>query len=364
MNRSPRTLLATATAALVAVAAASPAVAAPIPVKDGTANWWQANVYQALPARTFLGHVTRPGQAMMGRSNGTVLASAGATATHPDGSTVDGARPEADALMTPDRIYTFHYGVDGGSFDPIAKTADVTTKGTVSFTQYPALPTPPQVITVDNPRIVLSGDGTGAVYASGNTSTAGASFTADTPLFTLDASAATFRAVGGGSYVIGNLVPALAKVDVFGAAGQYPIGAGPERNPNTWGGFALAVDTVAADEPVIIEKTVETVVEKIVEKPVAAAAAKLVVLDRAITKTAFRGAKGKAVRVQVRKRGQWTVLGEGFAQGRLLTLMLPEGTKLNGDYVLRRVGGSSKLPKSVVVTTQDAKAKQSKRSSR
>ena len=58
----------------------------------------------------------------------------------------------------------------------------------------------------------------------------------------------------------------------------------------------------------------------------------------------------RAISVKIRKRGQWAILGEGIIKGQTLTLNLKPGTKLEGDYVLRRVSKSSILPKSKVIT--------------
>lgn len=48
---------------------------------------------------------------------------------------------------------------------------------------------------------------------------------------------------------ITGLVPAIATADKVWPGGSYPVGAGPDRTPNTFGAFALDVSTAQAAAP-------------------------------------------------------------------------------------------------------------------
>lgn len=348
MTRSPRLLLSTAVAALATAALAAPAGATPVPVHGGSVAWGLANHYSvsvpAINRGTWLGHATNPGQANRGQSNGTATASDGATVTAPDGTAGTVVGPES--IRGTDQLFTFNYGTATGTYDADAKTADVSSTGAVTFVTYPGLPTPPAPLTVSNPRIVLTGT-TGAVYAGVDGASAGQGgavtpYDPTTPLFTIDASAATYVTQADGSVLVTGLIPTLAKGPVFGSTTSYKPGeSGPDRTPNTWGGFGLLLQLT---KPAVATPQLAA----------APTAAPQLVTVKHVTRKAFRASKG-TVKVKIRKRGEWTILGEGTVKGKQLTLTLAEGTTLKGDYVLRRISQSSRLPKSVVVTIKTGK---------
>lgn len=342
----PRSTPAASTAIAVLALLPSSALAAPVTVQAGSLDWNQANVYNAAPERTFLGHTTNPGLVQQGRSNGTALTTGGATTIAPDGGAVDGVRP--DSPRGTGQSFTFRFPAASGTFDRAARTLDLTATGTLTYVQYPALASPPAPIVVSGLRLTLSGT-TGAVYAA----TSGPAGAADYPgdaLFTLNAAQAQFTPLGGGRYLIGNLVPTLAKAGVFGTAQQYAPGtSGPDRTPNTWGGFSVVVDTERAEAPAptVIER--ERIVERIVDRQVGQAS---VVLARTVSRRPF--ATSAAVEFTLRKAGTKPVIGEGVAVGRRLWIVVPSGTTLTGKYVLDRTSAGKRLAKSAAVTFAQA----------
>lgn len=317
------------------------AAAAPVAVQAGSLDWNQVNVYNAAPERTFLGHTTNPGLVQQGKSNGTALTSAGATTIAPDGAVVDGARP--DSPRGSGQAFTFRFPAASGTFDRAARTLELTTTGTLTYAQYPALATPPAPVVVSALRISLSGT-TGAIYAA--TSPAGTPDDAAQPLFTLNAAQVQITPLGGGRYLVGNLVPTLAKADVFGTAQQYAPGtSGPDRTPNTWGGFSVVVDTEPATTPAptVVER--ERIVERIVQQQVDKTS---VVLTRTLSRRPF--ATAGAVEFDVRQAGSKTVLGQGVAVGRKLWVVVPSGTQLSGKYALDRTSAGKRLARTATVT--------------
>lgn len=343
----PTRLALTATAALALLPTA--ASGAPIAVQGGSLDWSQVNVYNAAPERTFLGHTTNPGLVQQGRSNGTALTTSGATTIAPDGAVVDGVRP--DSARGAGQSFAFRFPAASGTFDRAARTLDLTTTGTLTYVQYPALATPPAPIALSGLRLTLAGT-TGAVYAAVSGPSAAADYPGE-PLFTLNAAQAQITALGGGRYLIGNLVPTLAKAGVFGTAQQYVPGtSGPDRTPNTWGGFSVVVDTERADAPAptVIER--ERIVERIVDRQVGQAS---VVLTRTVSRRPF--GTSAAVEFTLRKAGTKSVLGEGVAVGRRLWLVVPAGTALAGKYALDRTSAGKRLARSATVAfAQSSKA--------
>lgn len=349
MPRPTRTALTTAAAALAALPATTSA--APVPVQGGSLDWTQVNVYNAAPERTFLGHTTNPGLAQQGRSNGTALTTGGATTVAPDGAAADGVRP-ASARGT-GQGFTFRFPAASGTFDRAARTLDLTATGTLTYVQYPALPTPPAPIVVAGLRLTLSGT-TGAVYAQ-TSGPAGAADYPGEPLFTLNAAQAQITPLGGGRYAIAGLVPTLAKANVFGTAQQYAPGtSGPDRVPNTWGGFSVVVDTESAPAPTVVER--ERIVERLIERQVDQTS---VLLTRTLSRRPF--ATTAPVEVALRKAGTKPVLGAGVVVGRTLWVVVPKGTELSGKYTLDRTSAGKRLAKRATVTLAERSTRAARR---
>lgn len=348
-----RTLLAAGTALTAVAASSAPAAyAAPVEVKSASLNWSQTNHYGTTTAtRAFLGHTTQPGLWSQGRSNGTVVPAEGATLAGPDGASLTQVGPTSPRGLG--ETYVFGFPKVSASWDPATKAVAVQTKGSITYNQYPELqPTPPAPIKINGLRVELSATG-GAVYANvSGPAGAGDYPTTTTPLFRLNVANAQTLAVGNGRYVISGLVPTLGRGNVFGSPGQYAPGtSGPDRTPNTWGGFSLTLDTQDPAEPsvTVIEKVVEkqTTLEKLVEVDKTSQLSKVT-----LTRTPF--SSESLVDVNVSEKGKSEVLGKGFVLGRKLWVVVPKGTTLKGEYTLRRTSGSKKLRKVKTVTISTA----------
>jgi Htaa/Collagen triple helix repeat (20 copies) len=174
--------------------------------------------------KTWLGYVIGPSLA-----NGTVSASDGAL-----GEPVTSSSPQG-----PTAVYTFSYPAASGSLNTTSLTGTMDFKGTVSFVSAKHGFT----LSVKDPRIVLNGT-TGALYASGDGAGATTTYDQSQALFDLDLSGAAWNLAADGSWKLTGIVPAVAVTDYAfpGAPTQgYPAGSGPDRTPNTFGGFAISV---------------------------------------------------------------------------------------------------------------------------
>jgi hypothetical protein len=255
-TRSVRALVLSAfivTASALGASSASAAV---------TLDWTQAAAYEigdpsAVPPvapaasgtnRTWLGYVTNTLTGAGPASAGSQTPSGGAT-----GDTVTTTSPRGGATS-----YLASFPAASGSGVDGAATSfagDFTFSGKVTWDIHG------EFVTFENPHVVFNGDGTGAVYASGdNTGTPYAEATGKIFDLDLDGRAADAVApasqpgfVAGypeakwvlnwdGSRTLSGIVPAIATpntgaVAVFGPA--YSAGAGPDRIPNRFGSFAL-----------------------------------------------------------------------------------------------------------------------------
>jgi len=200
-------------------------------------NWTQTKVYNsAAPAgtdRTWLGYLTRA-----------------ATPPAPPISAPDGTATPSDGLVGPTVSsastigddYTWTFDATAGSLNAktLAGSLDFEGKLTYQSTNHGIL------ISVADPKIVLAGDGTGQLFATGDKSTS-ATYDQTEPVFNLDLSDATCTLGWDGSLTLGNIVPSIA-VEGYafpGGAQGYAAGAGPDRTPNTFGSFSLTGATCA-----------------------------------------------------------------------------------------------------------------------
>lgn len=200
-------------------------------------NWTQTKVYNtAAPAgtdRTWLGYLTRaatPPAPPASAPDGTAAPSAGL------------AGPTVSSSSTVGDDYTWTFDANSGSLDAttLAGTLDFTGKLTYSSTNHGIL------ISVTDPKIVLAGNGTGKLYATGDKSTS-ATYDQTEPVFNLDLSKATCTLGWDGTLTLGNIAPSIA-VEGYafpGGAQGYAAGSGPERTPNTFGTFSLSGATCA-----------------------------------------------------------------------------------------------------------------------
>ncbi len=359
MPRPPArpSLLALAAAPVLALALApAAATAAPVAVQGGSIDWSQTNVYNPAPERTYLGFATQPGLATQGRSNGTAATSEGATTIGPDGVAVDAVGPAAPRGVG--QQFTFRFPASAGTFDRAARTLDITTTGALTYTLYPALPTPPAPTKLSALRLTLSGT-TGAVTAVTSGASGGTDYPAGAPLFTLNAAQSQIVPLGAGRYVISGLVPTLATAGIFGTAQQFPVGtSGPDRTPNTYGGFSVVIDTEAAAAPATVERVVERVVDREVQKLVSVDRTS-VVLTASVPRRPFRTAS--VVQAEVRQPGTTAVLGQAIVAGKRLWIVAPQGTELRGKYLLTRTSGSKRLPRTATVTLDTSAAREARR---
>lgn len=168
--RTPRRKARAATmlaAALMATGVAASSASAAV-----TLEWTQENAFASGCSGsglncTWLGHVTNP--AVGPGARGMATASEGATLVGPDGSPV--AQVDGTSARGAGEDFKFGYPAASGSLTIGATAAgwegELEFDGRVSF----VAPPPPAghgfTITVDEPRVVLNGDGTGLLYATG-----------------------------------------------------------------------------------------------------------------------------------------------------------------------------------------------------
>jgi hypothetical protein len=190
----------------------------------GTVEWTQANSYTfgGGTQNTWLGYTTF---AMLG--NGTMTPSGEAV-----GPTVT---PQSERGTT--ATYTTSFRVTRSSLNPETKRGQVWSLGTLTYASVAHGFT----ITVQDPRIVFDGTNTAKVYAhgQGNPSGGAAPYDETKPVFDLDVTNMTSESQSDGSTRYAGLAPSIATADLVFPGNSYGAGAGPERNPNTFGSFAL-----------------------------------------------------------------------------------------------------------------------------
>lgn len=235
--------------AAVTAAALAPAGASAADVTASKLRWSMVNQYDtSLPSntnRTWLGYVLNSGAGPQ-FSNGNATVSDGATLEVPAGwvapaltpSTIDGTAPEGL-----DKVYTFGFpGNDAGrgTYDAASAKAELEFAGTLAFTVHGL------GVNLQQPRIVL--DGTkGTLTASGLGSPDLRSivpYDRSKPILNLDLSDAAVTAHVDGSETISGIVPSVASTHLFSAA--YPVGAGPNRSPNTFGSLSIRIAAPSA----------------------------------------------------------------------------------------------------------------------
>ena len=226
-------------------------------------KWTQANVFNTSAAsgydRTFLGYTTNSTDMGAGPpSGGNVAPSAGAT-----GDTVTTASARGASELYSNTFAPVSGSVSGPSSAPV---------GTLQFTGTVTYVVNGVVATVINPRIVLAGDGTGQLFATGFgiTGMTGAPYDDSAPMLNLDFdgqapnagapisqpglqagySAAQWQVNGDGSLSLEGIVPSVATTGLLYGT-SYAVGSGPDRIPNRFGTLALqvAASTAAPSSP-------------------------------------------------------------------------------------------------------------------
>jgi Htaa protein/collagen triple helix repeat protein len=198
---------------------------------------------------TSLGHVTNP--APGSGANGSATPSGGARLVGPGGGVFAAVTPQSPRGAGQD--YTFSYPAADGLIDTDLLSGEMEFDGSVAF----VAPPPPAghgfTYTIVNPRLVLNGDGTGSLYATG-VHTVGAPGSAPVPydetepILDLDLDgnaspaypAATWKLRADGSRTLSGIVPSIHSSG-YAFPANYLAGAGPERTPNTFGSFALTI---------------------------------------------------------------------------------------------------------------------------
>jgi hypothetical protein len=290
---------------------ASSAQAAPLQLQ-----WTQVKVYESPQVtpntnRTWLGYLTRSGCGP-GCAAGTVTPSAG----------LAGPTVAPSAMSSPELSYTWSFGASTGSItgatdNPAALSGTVDFAGTLTFDS----PAPPAghglKIAISNPRVVLNGDGTGKLFASGAgldpSKSGGTDYSSysNLELFELDTSAARANPNFDGSTTITGIVPKLKAAGFFSP--PYAVDSGPDRVPNTFGTFSIVIPAPEVVEPVV-EPTAKTKTFKVKSKK----------------KSLFKTKKSVAVKVTLNKK----TVGYATVRGKKVKVTYFTSTFAKGTYRL------------------------------
>lgn len=331
-RRGARSIAAVALGALALAMTASAASA------NGELRWTFENAYATGCSVTglhctWLGYMTNPAPGSGTRGSVSVTAPAlgtTVTPTSPRGANVFNsfAFPTAAA----DAATRFSGGAQSLEFE-----------GTIEFVSPP----PPNghgiTMTVEDPRIELAGNGTGALFASG-VKAAGVGTTAPydrtKPVLDLDLTNVVVETSVDGTQTIDGIVPSIDEAD-YAFPANYAAGAGPDRTPNTFGSFSLALDRpdgvggppgprgadgaagpIGATGPLGPTGTTVTIVRRIQ-------------VARLVKAPFGRGSR----RVRALRKGK--LVARGRVRGKTVRLKLVEGStrQLRGRYVLRVIGG-------------------------
>lgn len=239
-----RMLVITIVAAVASIGfGATSASAAP-----ATLTWTQYKVYDSPyvvtnTCRTWLGYVSRDG-ANAAYAAGSGIASNGATG--PDILKTSPFAPCASGgVVDPNDGQNIVFDAIAGSANPVNQSGSITFGGTYTY-DSPQAASPGQAghnfnIVIDNPKFVFNADGTAELRASGtnNADPQYLSYT-DLKIFDLDLAAATceYNPLDG-SWNLNDVQPSLASTAAGFFTGSYPVGAGPDRTPNTFGTFTI-----------------------------------------------------------------------------------------------------------------------------
>lgn len=350
LPRSLRVLVLSIVVASVAAFGSSGASAAV------TLDWTQANVYETpVPGtdRTWLGYVTNSANNAGPPSLGSQVVGDGAVGTDVTTASARGANA----------LYAVGFPAASGSLIEAASPADV--QGEFTFSGKITWTTHSTPITFTNPRIVLDGDGTGALYATGvNDATAYDETTG--PVFELDLDgqdpnpgapastpgtqagfpAAVWKLNFDGTRSISGIVPKVATPNttaaaIFGAA--YAAGVGPDRVPNRFGSFAVSIAPNTGPEGTNGIDGANGVQGPQGPTGPAGPAGKDATVKTIRLKKAIFGKKAKVV-ARITKKGKF--VGYAEVNGRKVKVTYATAT-LKGTYKLTIVGAKKKRSASV-----------------
>lgn len=214
-------------AASLTVCLPSAAGAASAPVDSSTLSWTQYNVYDAVPVRTWLGYISRPGGFEAANGSAAPIAPA-------DGPTVNTSSPRGAT-----QAFTWKFASTSGSYDPDTGQGEIDFDGGLEYRSANHGIT----ITIDDPTITLNGLSGSLVasglYTGGTQQAPVVTPYTDQPVFTLDLSKSSVILRPDGSREICGIVPTLA-VTGLPFPGNYIGGvSGPDRTPNNFGAFSL-----------------------------------------------------------------------------------------------------------------------------
>jgi hypothetical protein len=376
-----RPLLATALAVLATSIVATGASAAT--VDSGSLSWTLANTfavsamdpeldgdpnqpelggqpYNANRNRTWLGHVTSSWFVTPQSAAGTVTPIGAAT-----GPTVT-----TSSLRGPNELNTFVYSGAAGTYD------EETGVGTIELEGGVQAGSPPErqnfTITLVDPVLELNGN-TGRLYAHGVTGTSGLTSFDDTcvtvhqttgpnacgpthacfatpddcPVMTLDLANATVTRKADGTRVIGPIAPAMARADWMSG---YAVGAGPNRTPNIFGSFSIALKLEAEAPPVGPAGPAGPTGDAGPAGPAGKDGAEGKTINKVVTIVRriqvvylARAPFGKGAHEVLVTNRKGKLVARGRVKGSTLRLRLLKAAgakkRLKGKYVLRAVGG-------------------------
>ncbi len=219
---------------------AASAQATPETVVGGNLTWSTVNVYNgSTPGvdQTFVGRWTRTGSG--GAQNATFNPSGAAWGSQAISPTTPQGTP-----------VSWNFPAVNGVYDPDTKIGTVSTIGRVAAVSTNIGPGIGfnYTLSFENLSVVFDGTDSAVLYGGGTRLGTYSPAAADNSisygrvaLFTLDLSQSVETQQPDGTTTLSNLVPSVA-TDVYGG---FPPGAGPDRTPNTFGGFELSFRTVA-----------------------------------------------------------------------------------------------------------------------
>lgn len=340
-RRGPRTAAAVAAVALLALAATSSTASA-----DGQLQWSFENAYASGCSGTalhctWLGYMTNPAPGSGTRGSVSVVAPALGTAVTP-------ASPRGAGVSN-----TFAFPLDEAASSATTYTGGAQSlefDGAIEFLS----PLPPDghgiTMTVEDPRVELAGDGTGALFASG-VKAAGVGSTAPydrtQPVFDLDLTNVVVTTAFDGTRTVEGIVPSIDEGG-YAFPGNYATGAGPDRTPNTFGGFSLVLDRPQGGSgpagptgPAGLVGPAGPRGQQGPAGPEASVERTVRVVRRIQVVRLARAPFGKRARgVRVLKRGK--LVARGRVKGRTLRVALTRrarAKRVRGKVVLRVVGG-------------------------
>jgi hypothetical protein len=238
-------------------------------------------------------------------------------------------------------------------FDAVDSTGATYTGGAQGFEFDGAIrflsPLPPGghgiTMTIEDPRVELAGDGTGALFASG-VKAAGVGSTAPydrtQPVFDLDLTDIVVTTAYDGTQTVDGIVPSIDEGG-YAFPANYVTGAGPDRTPNTFGGFALVLNQPAAAGGSPGAGPIGPAGPTGPAGPAGPESRKVTAIRRIQVVRLAEAPFGRGARkVRVLKRGK--LVARGRVKGKALRVRLAKGAgkRLRGRVVLRVVAGKGR----------------------